>query len=429
MAAARAVDAVPRKLARPIRQVVLARLVSSTGVEAAFFLGLWGKAAYVLDGTPTDLAVMSALIGVAAMGGSVIGGSLVDRFDARRVVVGAEALFIPATLAMILATDITQLVAFGLVSWLAGAALETAIVSLPPVLVTPDRLEMANARLEAANWLALMAGPAIGAALVARAGVDSVFVFDAATSAAALVLIARVRVPDRSTVAAPVVPPPGKAPTVESRSGLADTVAGLRYAWMSPPIRLALYLGAIPGLAFGMFVALEPLFYRDVVGAEVEVLGYVNALFGLGLLAGSVGLERTSGRFTGFHNLVLLTVLGGVGSVVYVATPDMAVILTGAVLWSVPLGAALPMMRTLAQRAAADAFVGRVMGALGTVSAGAAIVPLVFAPALSAWIGVQRVLIASGGVAVLAAPLVWRWAGRLDRATPVSGASPAPMSE
>lgn len=115
MAAARAVDAVPRKLARPIRQVVLARLVSSTGVEAAFFLGLWGKAAYVLDGTPTDLAVMSALIGVAAMGGSVIGGSLVDRFDARRVVVGAEALFIPATLAMILATDITQLVAFGLV--------------------------------------------------------------------------------------------------------------------------------------------------------------------------------------------------------------------------------------------------------------------------------------------------------------------------
>lgn len=302
-------------------------------------------------------------------------------------------------------------------------------MSLPPVLVTPDRLEMANARLEAANWLALMAGPAIGAALVARAGVDSVFVFDAATSAAALVLIARVRVPDRSTVAAPVVPPPGKAPTVESRSGLADTVAGLRYAWMSPPIRLALYLGAIPGLAFGMFVALEPLFYRDVVGAEVEVLGYVNALFGLGLLAGSVGLERTSGRFTGFHNLVLLTVLGGVGSVVYVATPDMAVILTGAVLWSVPLGAALPMMRTLAQRAAADAFVGRVMGALGTVSAGAAIVPLVFAPALSAWIGVQRVLIASGGVAVLAAPLVWRWAGRLDRATPVSGASPAPMSE
>jgi predicted MFS family arabinose efflux permease len=119
-------------LDRQLRAVVLARLISSTGAEAAFFLGLWGKAAFVFRGTPADLAVMSALVGMAGIVGSLVGGVLVDRWDARRVVIAAEALFVPATLALVLATNIPQLLLLGTVSWLAAAVLETAIASRPP---------------------------------------------------------------------------------------------------------------------------------------------------------------------------------------------------------------------------------------------------------------------------------------------------------
>ncbi|WP_370324106.1 MFS transporter [Euzebya sp.] len=393
-----------------VRDVVLARLISSTGAEGAFFLGLWGKAAYAFDGTPGELALMSALVALGAMAGSVIGGVAVDRFDARRVVLAAEGVFVPATLLLIVARDMPTLLAFGIVSWLAGAVLETAIVSLPPVLTTPERLEQANARLESANWTALIIGPAVAAPLVTAFGVDSVFLFDALTSVVALALIARIHLPERE-----------ESPTAGGRehaSSLRQTLDGLAYAVGSPPIRLALYLGALIEVAFGMFVALEPLFFRDVVGVGVEAIGYVNAVFGAGLLAGSLGLERLAGRWSGFRTLTGLVGLSGIGGVLYVATPSLVTVLIGAVVWSVPLGAALPLVRTLAQQHADPAYTGRVMGAIGMVASGLAIMPLVVAPALAAALGVQGVLMASASIALIGAPWVLGRAARLDRDRP-----------
>lgn len=406
-----------------VRSVVLARLISSTGAEAAFFLGLWGKAAFVFGGTPLDLAIMGAAVGVAAMAGSVVGGAAVDRLGAKRVVLLAEAVFVPATLAMVLTTDITGLIAVGAVSWLAAGILETAIVSLPPIIAPPERLETANARLESANWIAIIVGPALGAPLVARFGVDVVFVFDAATSLVALALLATLRLPDGASVGGET----GPDGEVGGASGLRDVFSGLVLAWRSLPIRIALGLAAMSGLAFGMFVALEPLFFRDVVGADVTVLGYVNAVFGVGLLGGSLLLERAGTRSGRYTVLVTLTTLSGLGAVLYVATPSMSVILVGAVAWAIPLGAALPLIRTLAQRAAPPSHTGRVMGALGVVTTGLPILPVIIAPALAAVVGVQALLIASAAVAAIGAPLLWPVARSLDATRPPTAADqPAP---
>lgn len=397
---------------RDVWKVVLARLISSSGVEAAFFIGLWGKAAYVFDGTATDLAIMSALIGLAAIVGSLIGGMLVDRFDARRVTLWTEVVVMPSSLALVLADTMTKLLLIGVVSWMAGAALEAAITSLPPALVDEDRLEQANARLESANWLSLVAGPGIGAALAGVYGIDSVFVLDALTSLAAIGFIARIRLdPRRAAAEAHAADASPDAPG----SGLRDITDGLRYAWRTLPVRLALYLQALVGVAFGIFIALEPLYYRDVLQTGIEALGYINVVFGLGLFAGSVMLERTRGRLTGFRADILLSMAAGAGSVCYAGTDDLRFVVLGAVLWSVPLGMVLPMSRTLAQRDTAPAYVGRVMGALGMVAAGAGVLPTIFAPALASLFGVQLVLVGSGGAAVILAPLIWRVAARLDR--------------
>ena len=91
--------------------------------------------------------------------------------------------------------------------------------------------------------------------------------------------------------------------------------------------------------------------------------------------------------------------------------------------WSVPLGAALPVGRTLAQRATAEGFMGRVMGATSMVQQAAGIVPVVFAPALAAWLGVQGVLLASGLGVVVFAPLVWSRARALDAGTATTEAA------
>lgn len=397
---------------RNIRHLVLARLISSAGVEASFFVGLWGKAAYEFNGTPADLAIMSGLIGLGMIAGSLVGGVLVDRWDARRVVLAAEVIFVPATLLLVFATSISKLLVLGVFSWFAGGVLETALVSMPPALVAPEQLERANARLESANWLALVAGPAIGAVIASVISVNAIFVFDAMTSVIALGLIGRVQLRPRAA-----------AVREAGTSSLREAREGLRYALRSPQISLVLFLSALTALAFGVFVALEPLYYRDVLGRSIETIGWVNALFGVGLFAGSIAVERSSGRLGTFRALIVLSVLAGLGSAVYVGTANLSWVLVGAIAWSVPLGAALPVGRTLAQRATAEGFMGRVMGATSMVQQAAGIVPVVFAPALAAWLGVQGVLLASGLGVVVFAPLVWSRARALDAGTATTEAA------
>lgn len=420
---------------RAINSAVLARLISSAGAEAGFFIGLWGKAAFEFDGTPTDLAILGGAIGVSAMIGSVIGGVLVDRFDAKRVVIGAELLFAPVTLTLIAASNLTLLISLGAVTWLLGAILETGIASLPPALVDDEGLDKANARLEMANWLALIIGPALGGIMFPFTGFAGVFILDAASSLVAAGLVLAIRMPEghRPAEAPEELSSAGPLdPVVRSKlsRGVADFVAGLRRANRSPGVRLALYLTALPAMAFGMFIALEPLFYRDVVGSGVEVLGYVNVVFGAGLFAGSLLIERTGARFVTFRHAVMFVVASGLGSVLYTVTGDLRVVLLGAVTWSVPLGAALPLLRTLAQRAAPKDFVGRVTGLIGTVDSAAGLLPIVIAPVLADRLGVQPPLVASGLIAAVFAPVVWRTARALDEGDsvgPLEPAQPAPQ--
>lgn len=389
-----------------IRRVVLARLVSAAGVEASFFVGLWGKAAFEFGGSPADLAALAALIATGSIAGNLVGGVLVDRLDARRVLIGAEALFVPATLALVLAGTMPQLLALGTLSWLAAGVIETALHSLPPALVSDDeRLQVVNARLESAGWLALVVGPALGALLAGLVSVNAVFVLDAATSLVAMALLAgvRLRAPERAGARA---------------SSLAEARAGLAYAYRHRPVATVMYLGSLSWLMFGIFIALEPLYFRDVLGTGVEAVGWVNALFGVGMVTGATLLERGAARRPGFRVAVALSVTAGLGSMLYVGTASLAWVVAGAVAWSLPLGALLPLLRTLAQRATRPGMVGRVMGAVAMQQNAAAVVPLAFAPAAAAALGVQAVLLAAGAAVVLGAPIALGISRRLDAAAP-----------
>jgi len=106
---------------RNVRAVVLARFVSRVGGEAAFFVGIWGKAAFELEATPAQLAAVMAALGVASLIGASIAGVLVDRFDPRRVVIWGELAFVPAALALVFTDTIPSMV------------VATFVLGLPPL--------------------------------------------------------------------------------------------------------------------------------------------------------------------------------------------------------------------------------------------------------------------------------------------------------
>lgn len=219
---------------RNTARVVAARFISRAGGEAAFFVGIWGKAAYEFDATPAQQALVMASLGIFSLIGSALAGVLIDRFDPRRVLIVSEILFVPATLALVLPDnigDMTLVVAF---AGLTTAAVLTAVISLPPFLTTePARLQRINSASEAGGSAAFVAGPAMGGLIAHYWSLDWIFVLDAFTSVVAVALVARVALRPGAT-------------NRERPAGLKEMREGFRFAWRSPPLRL--YLGIFAAL-------------------------------------------------------------------------------------------------------------------------------------------------------------------------------------
>lgn len=389
-----------------IGRVIAARFISRTGGEAAFFVGVWGIAAFRLHADAGQLALVMLAMSAGQLLGGLAGGVLVDRYGPKRVLVLGELAFVPATLAVTLATDIPQLIVLTAGWSFMSAPVYSAMASFAPYLVGGEKdLERVNARIGVAGSLAFVAGAAGGAALAGFLSVDWVFYADAATSivAAALVLGVALRT-------SPAPRAPGSGAFRELREGLAA-------AYGSRPLRYYVLAGTIVWLGFGAFGALEPLFFRDVLGTGVEAIGWVNALFGIGLVLGAALLPRLPDRVLSARGLALFVVLTGIGDILYIAWRDVRLVAVGGFVWAVAVGVLDPLLRTLIHRDTPHGLVGRVMGTAEVHRTVGEIAPLAFAPALAAALGVQVTLAIGGALTALLGAISLLEARRVDALT------------
>jgi DHA3 family macrolide efflux protein-like MFS transporter len=388
---------------RNVRAVVLARLISRIGGEAAFFVGIWGKAAYELEATPGQLATVMAALGVASLIGASVAGVLVDRFDPRRVVMWGELAFVPAALSLIWADTIPSLAIATFVLGLVGTPVFTAISSFGPFLTDDeDRLSKINSWIEGASWTAFVLGPAAGALLAGSLGIDAIFALDAVTSVVGAALLWPVSLRHLARDDAHV-------------GGWTELKDGFRIAYGNPRLRFYIWLGSSVWLLFGVFSALEPLFYRDILGVEVEALGWVNSIFGIGLVGGTLIAGRLPERFRSATWLTFLVGMNAVGVLAYVGTDMIAVVVVAAPFWGLIIGQMAPLHRTMVQINSPEQAVGRIMGVSHIHSEVGHLLPLAFAPAVAAVLGVQQTLLLSGSIVAVVALSFAIPARKLDR--------------
>ena len=388
---------------RDVRRVVLARLVSRIGGEAAFFVGIWGKAAFDLEASAAGVAAVMAALGVATLIGSAIAGVLVDRFGPRKVLMFGELLFVPVAIGMIFADTIPALTIASFALGLFGAPVFTAISAFGPFLTDdPERLARINSMIEGAAWAAFVIGPAMGAIIAASVGLDGIFVLDAATSAVAALIIAPVKTRHL-------------AREREKREGLKELREGFSYAYGRRSLRFYIWLGSSAWILFGTFSALEPLFYRDILEVQPETMGWVNSIFGLGLVGGTLLASRLPPRYRTARSLVLIVALNSLGVLAYVGTDQLRVVVMAGVVWGLLIGVMAPLMRTLIQLNTSDEMMGRITGVTQIHAEVAHLIPLAIAPALAGVFGVQPTLIYSGFVIAVIAALFLPTATRVDR--------------
>lgn len=397
---------------RNARRVVLARFISRVGGEAAFFVGIWGKAAFDLEATPAQLAVVMGALGVASLIGASVAGVLVDRFDPRRVVMVAEIIFVPTAIGMIFADSIPSLAIATFALGLVGTPVYTAIASFAPFLTDDeDHLATINSWVEGASWAAFVIGPAIGALFAGSIGLDAIFIADAVTSLVGAALLIPVKLKE-------------VAGEKSRSSGLSELKEGFAFAYGHPRLRFYIWLGSSVWLLFGIFSSLEPIFYRDTLGVDVETLGWINSIFGLGLVAGTLIVGRLPSRFRTAVTLTFLVGANALGVLAYVGTDVLAVVAVAAPFWGVIIGMMAPLHRTMLQINTPDNFMGRIMGVNHIHSEVGHLLPLAIAPGIASLLGVQETLLMAGGTVAIVAIAFAGPARRLDRTREVSVPAP-----
>jgi predicted MFS family arabinose efflux permease len=372
-----------------MNRVALARFISRVGGEAAFFVGIWGKASYEFNATPSELALVMGALGIASLVGSIWSGLLVDRMGPRKVLILSELLFVPTVLALILARNITEFAGLVFLTGLLSTPVQTAVASMAPFLTTdPTQLARINSRIETGSWAAFVIGPALGAVLAKLATLDHIFVLDAVTSLIGVGVVYRVKLRQ----------PEGPE---QRQPFFAELLAGIRYAATRPALRFFVLATSSVWLAFGAFNGLEPLFYREVIKVGPEAMGWVNSVFGVGLVMGTLVVPRLPSRWSTSLALALLVALNGAGGLLYVSTNRLFVVAIGGLVWGFIIGLFAIISRTLIQTHTPEYLMGRVQAAAQMTADVVRLLPLLVIPALAIRFGIQEVLI--GNVLILGA--------------------------
>jgi MFS family permease len=382
-------------------------------------IGNWGfmvaLSIYAFDqgGAPAvGLAAALRLLPAAVM--APVAASLADRHPRRDVLVRcsvARAACLAGT-ALVVAAEGPFALALVLAAGfsVAATAHRPAQASLLATLArTPQQLAAANAVLSAIDNAGFLLGALVGATLAAAWGADVAFAVMAAMYAAAAVAQRRVRRDPR--------PAPAAGPGAGRRAG--GAVAGLRALLASPQLRLVVGAFGAATVVEGATDVLVVLIALDLLDLGRGGVGYLNAAWGVGGLAGSAVAAAALGRGRLALALCAGCVLMGACLAALGAWPEALLVFALIAVLGVGLAVAETAEITLLQRLIPDDVLGRAFGVVEGVSVAATGVGALLAPVLVAALGIRGALIALGATLTALAIALWPRLSRFEAAAPV----------
>lgn len=275
-----AFDLTPLRISRDFRLVYIGQAVSFLGSMVTYVAVPYQM--YALTHSTLAVGLLGAAELAPLLATALIGGALADAYDRRRLVLLAEAGMAVGCLLLGVnarAAHPSVGAVYALAAWMAGLGglHRPALEALTPRLVRRDLMPAVGALQAFRGNFAMIAGPAIGGAIISLAGVAAAYGFDLATFLISLTALSFVR----------AVPPPEDA-APPSLSGIRE---GLRYAF-SRPLLLGTYVIDMNAMIFGMPLALFPAIAEAYGGSRV--VGYLYAAPAAGALIATLSSGWTS---------------------------------------------------------------------------------------------------------------------------------------
>jgi predicted MFS family arabinose efflux permease len=302
---------------------------------------------------------------------SIPAGIIVDRFMRARLMAGAEALRVVSLLCMLLfavngGLTLPLLMILGFLGACGTVVYSVAAPALVPHLVEPALLPAANSRIELARTTALAAGPALGGALVGWIGAAPAFSVAAMLSATAVILLAGLREPPRTSG--------------QRKHPLHELRQGITFVFSHELLRPIFATQFVFNTSLFVLQAVYVPYAIHRLGLGAATVGLTLAAFGVGMVGGALIAPRLMRTFR-FGVVVAIGPLAGMTAAllmmatIWLPSPLLAslsffVMGAGPIVWVVST-------TTLRQTVTPSGLLGRVSAiftmAQGTRALGAAI--------------------------------------------------------
>lgn len=266
----------------------------------AFALVIWS---YKQEGSALVTALLSVCSYAPYVAMSIFAGALSDRWDKKRTMLACDFFAALCTLgifALFLSGNlrIWHLYLLNALSGLMNTLQQPASEVAATLLTPHEHIQRISALNALSNSLVTVLTPALATAVMAFAGLSAVIAFDIATCAIAIFVLWRfIKIPEPETKA-------------QSEPVLKAAAHGLKWLGRNRGILdLILFLAAINFIASIISAAMPAMILSREGGSET-VLGMVNTISGLAMLAGSLAasaMPKPKSRVRAICNSLLLS--------------------------------------------------------------------------------------------------------------------------
>jgi DHA3 family macrolide efflux protein-like MFS transporter len=292
----------------------LGQAFSRLGSQIVQFALIW-----YLTETSGSATVLAAASIVGLLPQIILGplaGTLVDRWDRRKVLIFADSMIALATIIL------AFLFAFGLVQlWhiytlmfirALGGAFHTPAMTASTTLLVPQkhlaRIQGLNGTL---GGIIGILSPVLGALLLSLMPMQGIMAIDVGTALFAILPLFFIPIPQ---------PKPGVEKDVSSI--LVDLVDGMRFLWSMPGLWLITLSHAVIYLLMMPAYSLIPIFVTDDLNGGAAQLAWLQSAIAVGTIAGGLLLSIWGGFRRQVVTVLLATLLSGLSWIVMGVTPQ-----------------------------------------------------------------------------------------------------------
>ena len=274
-----------------------------------FFMAMSGQGlvrpwlAYEMTESPLALGLVSAAVATPMFLLAPFGGVLADRMERRNLIIWAQALAIASEVIVLalLLSDRLQFWHLVITAGMMGCAFPLIMPARQAIVVTlVGKRGLASAvgiNTSGVNMTRVL-GPGIAGFMIPIIAVKGVYMMNLGLYVLALLVMTRVQ----------RVPPPLEAKASSVGENLAE---GFRYVWTNRLVLILLLYGLVPLFLAMPFQSLLVVFAEEVWDAGSMGLGILNAVAGIGAVAGSVYIAGRDGNAGRLRLMVLSTIVFG----------------------------------------------------------------------------------------------------------------------